>query len=1270
MEEEQRRQQLARELDEKHRTDNNQSDYHRKLEQLQMLQQQQLLLQKHQQFGGQPRRQHLHQAALDQNNALVYDRSIKCAKTNFADHGSHGVAALPLPVGQQQQQQLQPGLQDYQPGLSKGGVVQMGVPSSVQMQLQMQLQMRLLQQQHQAEQMNAQSQEYGVMPPPMMPAQTAYPSLVPGSLGAQQLHMAGQPFQDTSLLDASRVRSSQVTAANPHLVNSVSVETMNQLAGQTLLHPNLGNLATANSQLGLLVSGLEQQQQQHALAPGDVINGKKRVSPSMPLHPSQLQLPIGYVQGLGSVGMVSVTEEGELAVASQTLQAHPAPAVSGLLGTALDSTDSVPQCAGGLNDSNKARPQSEKITPEMAEYPTDKRGEVLTNPSVPAANNGQDNSEGNLIVCRGDVLKILSKNLHVHPPTQGADKVKDETGCVEYKVVSLLGQGTFAQVFHCTEIKSNKSVAVKIVKNKPAYTRQAAVEIDVFRKLYDKQEDKTDEGHANGNSSGPERKDESSSTTSDSESIIRLMHYFMFSHHLCLVFEMLGPNLYELLKKRQFRGLPIGAVRSLVRQATEGIKLLGKRKVVHCDLKPENILMVRTDVDVVIQECKAKGDDSANRTATDKDDDDQTKDERPSTEEQLIKLIDFGSACFEGQTTHTYIQSRFYRSPEVLVGLPYDSAIDIWSLGCVAAELFLGLPILPGVHEHDQLGRILEMIGDVPDWMLEQGSKTAKFFKTASGRSSGRSDVVSSQFGDSIEDASVKKHSGFEFKTRKEYINALTEEECRNKGGLAKLEQQQTNRYFKKIKLEDIVMHHGVCNTKNEREQLGLFVHFLKGVLDPDPWKRWTAHQASMHPFLTGSSAYRVKTASGEVGADGTRAGAKPYEIYWKPPWDASIPRRKMLAVQKSKEKQAKILRRNSNSLAESLKTPYRGTISQSVPEMGAIPAMAPLSQGYDIYGSPLRTSRKILDPHSPAMSVQSAVSVTAQLGAMADAMSLGMQQQQQQQQATMGGQASSPPQSLFNNHGQLYANPALLSASLGGAVAGGMPMSYQQYAGLPPAAQHYHVSAAPQQLQHMAVIPQAPPPSTYVGAQSFSGAYYDGVPGGYMHPHIESDLGYALQRPGVVPGGLGGNGSLRRNSSKLSLSQQAQLLSGSLGNLASTPRGYGIQYQTTVPMSPGGALLQQLGLHEQILLSHSHHSNLGTSVESSSSGGSGGGTSLLTQQLQMAEADGQRERSQTQLNVYQPQHYQGQLQPGSYSSSASLEQHHFSSTSRSKKKH
>jgi dual specificity protein kinase YAK1 len=223
--------------------------------------------------------------------------------------------------------------------------------------------------------------------------------------------------------------------------------------------------------------------------------------------------------------------------------------------------------------------------------------------------------------------------------------------------------------------------------------------------------------------------------------------------------------------------------------------------------------------------------------------------ESSENEEQWIKLIDFGSACFEGQSTHTYIQSRFYRSPEVLIGLPYDSAIDIWSLGCVAAELFLGLPILPGVHEHDQLSRILEMIGPMPEWMLEQGSKSGRFFKSR---------------------VPTEQSSSWEFRSRQEYISVLSEDEKKSKGGLSKLEQQQTNRYFKKTKLEDIVMHHGVCNTVKERKQLGLFVHFLKGVLEIDPWKRWTAYQASMHPFLTGSTNYRIKTASGtkDAGSD------------------------------------------------------------------------------------------------------------------------------------------------------------------------------------------------------------------------------------------------------------------------------------------------------------------------------------------------------------------------------------------------------------------
>lgn len=56
-----------------------------------------------------------------------------------------------------------------------------------------------------------------------------------------------------------------------------------------------------------------------------------------------------------------------------------------------------------------------------------------------------------------------------------------------------------------------------------------------------------------------------------------------------------------------------------------------------------------------------------------------------SLESPKIKVIDFGSACHQSQQMYTYIQSRFYRSPEVILGLKYSTAIDMWSFGCIVA---------------------------------------------------------------------------------------------------------------------------------------------------------------------------------------------------------------------------------------------------------------------------------------------------------------------------------------------------------------------------------------------------------------------------------------------------------------------------------------------------------------------------------------------------------------------------------------------------------
>ena len=95
-------------------------------------------------------------------------------------------------------------------------------------------------------------------------------------------------------------------------------------------------------------------------------------------------------------------------------------------------------------------------------------------------------------------------------------------------------------------------------------------------------------------------------------------------------------------------------------------------------------------------------------------------------------MIDFGSSCYEHQRVYTYIQSRFYRAPEVILGARYGMPIDMWSLGCILAELLTGYPLLPGEDEGDQLSCIIELLGMPPQKLLDQ-SKRAKNFISSKG---------------------------------------------------------------------------------------------------------------------------------------------------------------------------------------------------------------------------------------------------------------------------------------------------------------------------------------------------------------------------------------------------------------------------------------------------------------------------------------------------------------------------------------------------------
>ena len=114
----------------------------------------------------------------------------------------------------------------------------------------------------------------------------------------------------------------------------------------------------------------------------------------------------------------------------------------------------------------------------------------------------------------------------------------------------------------------------------------------------------------------------------------------------------------------------------------------------------------------------------------------------------FIKVIDFGSSCMENEKVYTYIQSRFYRSPEVILGklsflcdsllssitnmtplgLAYNTAIDMWSLGCILAELFTGYPLFPGENEQEQLACIMEIQGVPNKYLIEKSTRKKLFF--------------------------------------------------------------------------------------------------------------------------------------------------------------------------------------------------------------------------------------------------------------------------------------------------------------------------------------------------------------------------------------------------------------------------------------------------------------------------------------------------------------------------------------------------------------
>lgn len=237
-----------------------------------------------------------------------------------------------------------------------------------------------------------------------------------------------------------------------------------------------------------------------------------------------------------------------------------------------------------------------------------------------------------------------------------------------YEVLKVIGKGSFGQVVKAYDHKLHAHVALKMVRNEKRFHRQAQEEIRILEHLKKQDKDNT-------------------------MNIIHMYENFTFRNHICITFELLSMNLYELIKKNKFQGFSLQLVRKFAHSMLQCLDALFKNRIIHCDLKPENILL------------KQQG-------------------------RSGIKVIDFGSSCYEHQRIYTYIQSRFYRAPEVILGAKYGMPIDMWSLGCILAELLTGYPLYPGEDEGDQLATIIELNGMPPQKLLDSAKRARNFISS------------------------------------------------------------------------------------------------------------------------------------------------------------------------------------------------------------------------------------------------------------------------------------------------------------------------------------------------------------------------------------------------------------------------------------------------------------------------------------------------------------------------------------------------------------
>uniref|UniRef100_A0A8C5EG33 dual-specificity kinase n=1 Tax=Gouania willdenowi TaxID=441366 RepID=A0A8C5EG33_GOUWI len=218
---------------------------------------------------------------------------------------------------------------------------------------------------------------------------------------------------------------------------------------------------------------------------------------------------------------------------------------------------------------------------------------------------------------------------------------------------------------------SGECVAVKVVKNLECFQESGRSEVAVLYR-----------GHL-----------WIWNTTEVTVGCVRMLDWFDHQGHVCLVLELLGMNTFTFIQQNHQRPFTVTDIRHMAYTLCRAVCFLHRHRLTHTDVKPENILLVSSDCDSRKLKCLD------------------------------VKLVDFGTATFDHQHHQSVVSTRHYRAPEIILDLGWNQSCDVWSLGCVLMEFYLGRTLFPTHDSHEHLAMMEKILGPIPTHLLQQTRK-------------------------------------------------------------------------------------------------------------------------------------------------------------------------------------------------------------------------------------------------------------------------------------------------------------------------------------------------------------------------------------------------------------------------------------------------------------------------------------------------------------------------------------------------------------------